>query len=158
MLQYYCPFYHASSYSCFLRYTLLERLFVNNNASNLDHKLITIFSSITLYMTSFARHNWIILAAFRSISFQSSSNIPTGFVNFSCKVLWRCCYTSSVFTLFCHKPKFSLPLNFSTSNLVAELPIFNISSYHQLVCSGTNCCENRQLWDQLLRPTIRLRH
>jgi len=57
-----------NSYSYLLRYSLLERLFVIYNVSNLDNKLVAVSSSITLYIISSARHNWIILAAFRSIS------------------------------------------------------------------------------------------
>ena len=112
-----------------VRYSLLEKLFIIYNISNLDHNSVAIFSSITLYITSSAKHSWIILATFKSISFQSLFDVSTGFANFSCKILWRPYCTSNAFTLFCHKAKFSLPLNFSTSNFVVKLPIFDILSF-----------------------------
>ena len=95
-------------YSYFLRYSLLERLFVINNVSNLDHELIVISSSIILYVTSSARYSWIVFAAFRSISSWFSFDVPAGFADLPCKVLWRPYCTSNAFTLICHKPKFPL--------------------------------------------------
>jgi len=63
------PFVIRSPYSCFLSYSLLGRLFVIYNVSNLDHKPVAVFSFVTLYMTSYARHSWIVLLPFRSIFF-----------------------------------------------------------------------------------------
>jgi len=118
-----------SLYSYFLRYSLLERLFIIYNVSNLDQNPVAVYSSITLYITSSARHSWIVLAAFRSIFSQSSFDVPAGFADLPYKVLWRSCCTNNAFTFFCHNLKFPLPLNFSTLNFVIELPIFDISPF-----------------------------
>ena len=86
----------------FLSYTIFLTLTITRNY----------FSSITLYITSSTRHSWIMLAAFNSISSQYLFDIPAGFDDLLCKVLWIPYCTNNNFTLFCHKPKFSLPLNF----------------------------------------------
>ena len=57
------------------------------NVSNLDHNHVAVFSSIMLYITSSARHNWIVFAAFRSIFSQSLSDVPADFDDLPCKVL-----------------------------------------------------------------------
>ena len=57
---------------------------------------------------------------------------PNPHLTYHAKVLWRPCCTSNAFTLFCHKLKLSLLLNFSTSNSVVELPIFDISPFVNL--------------------------
>jgi len=44
----------------------------------------------------------------------------------SCKVLWRSCCTNIVFTLFCHKSKFSLSSNFSIPSFPTKFSIFDI--------------------------------
>jgi len=152
------PSFLHSPYSCFLRYSLLERLFVIYNVSNLKHNLVTVSSSITLYSTSSARHSWIVLAAFRFISSQSSFDVLVGFTNLLCTVLWRSYCTNNAFTLFYHKPKFPLPLNFSISNFVVELFIFDILLFvnlllwyqllWKLICYDTNCfSQDRRLWN-----------
>ena len=125
-------------YSYFLRYNLLERFLVIYNVSNFDHNPVTISSSITLYIISSVRHNWIVLTAFRSISSQSISDVHVGFDGLPCKVLWRSCCTSNTFTLFCHKLKFPLPLNFLTLNFVVEFSIFDISP-SSTFSFDTNC-------------------
>jgi len=119
------PFFMHSPYNCFW-------LFVIYNVSNLDHKLVVISSSITLYMSSSVRHNWIMLVVFRSNYSQSSFDMPAAFADFSCKVLWRLCCTNNAFTLVCHKLKFSLPLNFSTSNFVGTSYLRHIVIRHPL--------------------------
>ena len=126
------PSFMRSPYSCFFRYSLLEKLFVIYNIPNLDHNRVVISSSITLYITSSARHSWIVLVAFRFISSQSSFDVSIGFDDLFCKVLWRPCCTSNVFTLFCYKLKFPLPLNLSTSNFIVVFLIFGISSFVNL--------------------------
>ena len=123
------PSFMRSPYSCFLRYSLLERLFIIYNVSNIDHNLVVISSSITLYITSPTKHSWIVIAAFRSIFSQSSFDIPIGFPDLPCKVLWWPYCTSYAFTLFYHKPKFPLQLNFSISNFIVKLPILDISFF-----------------------------
>ena len=143
-------------YSCFFKYSLLERLFVIYNVSNLDHKPVTVFH-LSRCTWPCLRDNWIMLAAFTSISSQISSDVFAGFSDIPCKILWRSRYTSNVFILFCHKTKFPLTLNFSTSNLFAKISIFDISSYrHHLALIPI--IVTRQLWYQLLRLTIELRH
>ena len=66
-------------YSCFLRYSLLEKFFIIYNVSSLDHNPVAIFSSITLYIILSVRYSWIVLAVFRSISSQSLSDVPASF-------------------------------------------------------------------------------
>ena len=57
------PSFLHGSCSCFLRYNLLERLFVIYNVSNLDPNHVAVSSSIMLYIISSARHSWIVFAA-----------------------------------------------------------------------------------------------
>ena len=108
-----------SPYSYFLRYSLLEKLFAIYNVSNLDHNPVTVSSSITLYIILSAGHSWIVLAAFRSISSQSSFDVPAGVLTYparSCEdlvasatpspsfVISRSFFTIELLDLeFCHK-------------------------------------------------------
>ena len=141
-----------TSYSCFFKYSLLERLFVMYNISNFDHKSVAVSSSITLYMTLYARHNWIMLVTFRSNFSQSSSDMSAGFTNFPCRVLWRPCCTNNAFTLFYHRPNFSLSLNFLTSNLLAKNSIFDISPYRDTLnlIPIVETISAIRLWHQML--------
>jgi len=143
-----------SPYSCFLRYNLLKMIFVICNVSNIEHKPIVVSSSIMLYMTSSARHNWIILVTFRPISSQSSSDILAGFIDFPCKVLLRPCYTSNAFILFCHKPNFTIEL--------LDLELYRTNFYLRHIAfsltfsSDTNCWVQLAPWYQLLCTTYTL--
>ena len=100
-----------SPYSYFLRYSLLERLFVIYNVSNLDHNLIAVSSFITLYITSSARHSWIMLVPFRSISSQSSFDVTASFADLSCKV----------FSILHNQCKISMAINPDLADLVVNL-------------------------------------
>ena len=81
------PSFMLSPYNYFWRYSLLEKFFIIYNVSNLGHNSVAVSLSITLNVTSSARHIWIVLAAFRSISTQSTFDVPASFDDLPCKVL-----------------------------------------------------------------------
>ena len=102
-------------YNLWLRYNLFVKVFDVNwyssffQISSADDKLIT------WYMISYAKHNHMVPTACSCRSTQSSSSIFASFYNF--KVFNSPCYANKSFTLVCHNPKLSWPLNFTTSNL-----------------------------------------
>jgi len=117
---------------------------------------------MTLYITSYAKHSSIVHMALKFISSQSASVMPWDLLSLSCNTLNNSSFAKSVFTLLCHKePRTLLSSNFSTSNLVTVVILFEITwrkkpelllskSPISLYAQENPRSDNRQLWYQLL--------
>ena len=114
-------------YNFFIRNTLFVVMFFSYKSCNYFHRLSAVFSSSTLNYTFFARYCRIVVMAFLSIFFQSSSSIIEGF--FATPAIgkhWS--LRIDIFSIwYFHREKLS-PLSFSISLITVSILLANLAT------------------------------
>ena len=119
MLSQICTIYHLKLIKFHLRFNLFVKDLDIYWLFNFNH-MAAVSSSMTSFISSFARRIRIVLTAFISSSSYSSSVIFSCFFVFPYKAFTKPCYSNISFTLLFYNPKLPVSLNLTMFTLAIE--------------------------------------